>query len=642
MENNENKFRINITQIKEYNLFGCGYCKHQSANIKSKIRNEIVLFTKSIPVDIYQRFIERGWSKCGNQIYKRNYEKSCCKIYQPRVNINNFKISKNQQKVMKKFRKFLSGEYENNKINNSIKNNDNDIKEQEQEPKQVKEKKEDEIQNKIDEKLREYISSTSFLDILNKYINNENDINLIYEKLIYAKIRKNNNKKFDYDYSCDLIYIIKNVLMSIKKKNEKNENTNNKNEINDIKISENDKYKNLINEIFNDIQNYYKSDDNYENISFNEKSGHIDFKIKNINKEIKREEIKENEDKNANKINLNNNHIENKEIKVEESKENKKENTKENKINLNQINIQQENEKYTLEYFKEIVTEPEIYLPLKHTYTIELTDKIELQDTEERFLLYQKYQLKVHKETSTVQGYNNFIGLSTVIEKKINLPPDLNTKTKHPEIYPKHYGMHNLIHRIDGKIIAVTVIDILPNYFGSLYCYYDPDYSFLDLGVFTAIREIEYMKSLQELIDKNITYYTMGEMSISVKKLKYKSEYCPTEILDPYTGIYVPLTDEIKKLISDNECHFFTLLGKNKKLVSDYFSEEEIDFFYYNIEVNVFGEKILIENFLKIYFDGDIRMQNSIRNNLRKFLEFIDMNTFSKIEFYYDESENIV
>ena len=617
MENNENKFRINITQIKEFNLFGCGYCKHQSVEVRSKFRNEIVLFTKSIPVDIYQNFIEKGWSKCGIQLYKRNYEKSCCKIYQPRVNINNFKITKEQKKVMKRFRKYLSGEYELNKLNklnNTIKNNNN-IKEPE------KIKKEDEIQNRIDGKLREYMTSTNFLDILNRYIQKEEDINLIYEKLLYTKIRKNNNKKFDYDYSCDLIYIIKNVLMSIKKKNVINGNIINDNKMNDMIFCNSEEYKKLINDLFNDINNFYKSDDNYENISFNENSGHINFKIKN-------------------------NHIINKETIKEKNKEKQKENKnghkKENKINLNKINNQQKNEKekYTLEYFKEIVTEPEIYLPLKHRYTMELTDKIELQPTEERFLLYQKYQSRVHNETSTAHGYNNFIGISTIIEKPINLSPDLNTKTKHPELYPKHYGMHNLIHRIDGKIIAVTVIDILPNYFESLYCYYDPDYSFLDLGVFTAIRELEYLKSLQELIDKNFTYYTMGEMSISVKKLKYKSDYCPTEILDPYTGIYVPLTDEIKNSIADNECHFFTLLGKNRNLVGDYFSKDEIDFYYYNIQVSVFGDKILIEDFLKLYFEDNIRMQDSIRKNLRRFLEFIDMNLFSQIEFYYDETEN--
>ena len=600
MEINQEKLRINITQLKELNLFGCGYCKHQSVQIKSRLKNEIMMKIKSIPLDIYQNLIEKGWSKSGTLIYKRNYEKSCCKIYQPRVNINNFKISKEQKKVMKKFRKYLSGEYEQNKFNKLYNNiNDNYIKEKEK------------IQNKIDAKLREYIMSTNFLNILNKYLKNEDDINLIYEKLIYTKIRKNNNKKFNYDYSCDLIFIIKNVLTILKKKNVIEENSINTNNINDKGVNEeNDEYKNFINEIYNDINNFYKSDDNYEDISFNEKTGHINFKMKN--KSI---------------------------ITKENKKQEKKEYKKENKTNLNQINIQKEKEKYNLEYFKEIVTEPEIYLPLKHIYTIELTDKIELERTEERYLLYQKYQLAVHKETTTVESYNNFIGVSPIINRYINLPPDLNTKTRHPELYPKHYGMHNLIHRIDGKIIAVTVIDILPNYFESLYCYYDPDFSFLDLGVVTAIREIEYAKSVQELINKNLTYYTMGEMSLSVKKLQYKSNYSPMEIMDPYTGIYVPLTEDIKKLLSDNECHFLTLLGKNRDLVGKYFSQNEIDLFYYNIQISVFGEKILVEDFLKLYFEDDIRKQNIIRNNLRRFLDFIDMDTFARIEFYYDMNE---
>ena len=608
MEINQEKLRINITQLKELNLFGCGYCKHQSVQIKSRLKNEIMMKIKSIPLDIYQNLIEKGWSKSGTLIYKRNYEKSCCKIYQPRVNINNFKISKEQKKVMKKFRKYLSGEYEQNKFNKLYNNiNDNYIKEKEKE----KPKEEDEIQNKIDAKLREYIMSTNFLNILNKCLKNEDDINLIYEKLIYTKIRKNNNKKFNYDYSCDLIFIIKHVLISLKKKKEINENSINTNNINDKEAyDENYEYKNFINEIYNDINNFYKSDNNYEDISFNEKTGHINFKMKNkniITQEIKKQEIKEHK--------------------------------KENKTNLNQINIQKEKEKYNLEYFKEIVTEPEIYLPLKHIYTIELTDKIELERTEERYLLYQKYQLAVHKETTTVESYNNFIGVSPIINRYINLPPDLNTKTRHPELYPKHYGMHNLIHRIDGKIIAVTVIDILPNYFESLYCYYDPDFSFLDLGVVTAIREIEYAKSVQELINKNLTYYTMGEMSLSVKKLQYKSNYSPMEIMDPYTGIYVPLTEDIKKLLSDNECHFLTLLGKNRDLVGKYFSQNEVDLFYYNIQISVFGEKILVEDFLKLYFEDDIRKQNTIRNNLRRFLDFIDMDTFARIEFYYDMNE---
>ena len=41
---------------------------------------------------------------------------------------------------------------------------------------------------------------------------------------------------------------------------------------------------------------------------------------------------------------------------------------------------------------------------------------------------------------------------------------------------------------IDGKLIAVGVLDILPHSVSSVYFYYDPEYSFLSLGVYSALR----------------------------------------------------------------------------------------------------------------------------------------------------------
>ena len=201
MENNKEILRINIAQMQDLNYFGCGYCKHQTVKPKSQLKNDFKMTIKSIPVNIYQQLIEKGWKRCGNRFYFANYEKCCCKLYQPRVNINNFKISKEQKKVMKRFRKYLNGEYELNQINkiNNINNNidKNNNKE--------KIKEEDEILNKLDEILKEFINSNNFLDILIQHIQKEEDINFIYEKLIFAKIKKNNNKKIDCAYSCDLI-----------------------------------------------------------------------------------------------------------------------------------------------------------------------------------------------------------------------------------------------------------------------------------------------------------------------------------------------------------------------------------------------------------------------------------------------------
>jgi len=50
------------------------------------------------------------------------------------------------------------------------------------------------------------------------------------------------------------------------------------------------------------------------------------------------------------------------------------------------------------------------------------------------------------------------------------------------------YGSFHHHYVLDGKIIAVGVIDILPHCVSSVYFYYDPDYAFLSLGTYSALR----------------------------------------------------------------------------------------------------------------------------------------------------------
>ena len=624
MEYNSEILRININKMFEDNApTGCGYCKHQKVFMKNHNKSQFRFPIKSIPVNILQNMLSRGWGRSGNLMYKKNYEKCCCKLYQPRVDINKFEISKEQKKVMKRFRKYLSGEYEQNKINNMINkvNNINMVNKNNE-----KEKEEDPIQNRINYLLKEYLFSANFFNILNKYMQNGDDINEIFQKLANAKVRKNNNKKFDYHYSCDFIFIIKNVVISLRKRNEINikdininkDKKNKKNNINNkIQIEQNKEYQIFINELFNDFMAYYKPNPEKEIISFNTSTGHINFKINDINL--------------INTINTKNN------INPK-TKENNKMDKIKVKLNPNIKEPKKEKHKYIFDYFQEIVQEPEIFYPLKHNYTLELTDKISLSINDERYLLYYKYEQAVHKEISTVSGYNNFIGTSPLIKKRIKKPQDFYLKTKHPELYPDFYGTYNLIHRLDGKIIAVTVIDILPNYLNSLYCYYDPDFSFLDLGVYTAIREIEYAKSFNELIDKNFIYYSMGEMSHSVSKLRYKGNYFPTEIMDHYTDIYVILTEEIKALIGDNECHCLTPYGKNR-INDEYFSKNEIEYYYNNIIIDVFGEKIMFGDFLNLYLEGNPMVKNIMEHSMKRLMEITDIATFNQMYFYYNCEE---
>ena len=64
-----------------------------------------------------------------------------------------------------------------------------------------------------------------------------------------------------------------------------------------------------------------------------------------------------------------------------------------------------------------------------------------------------------------------------------------------------------MYHRIDGKLVAIGVLDICNRFMNSAYLLYDPDYKFLNLGVVSAIREMEYMRMIIKRFNPNLTFY---------------------------------------------------------------------------------------------------------------------------------------
>ena len=554
----------------------CGYCKklYSSFSFGTNIN--------SYPVDIYERMMKDGWRRCGDYVYIPNLEKSCCKLYTHCLNVEEFKINKDQKKVMKRFRKYLSGEYEQNLEKN---------KKNEEKEKKPSIRENDKIYQKIEKILAEYIKQENYLDIINKYIN-ITDKNLLIEKVRQLHVRKNTNNKFKFDYSIDFIFVIRKIIESIVEKN---------------KIQFNS-YDNLQLELFNHFKQFYNSEN--EILELSTKTGHINIidktKVSKEN-EIKKEKPKE---KNEN------------EIKKEKTKEIKKE-KKEKKEKPKEV----EKEKYTFDYFQEFVNEPEIYLPLKHKYTFEVTDKIQMND--EKFQVYKKYQMNIHKDPEmnvNFYRYNNAWGQSNLIDNiGIKLPSDLSTKTKHPEIYPKNYGCYNFIHRIDGKIVAVGIVDILPTFLSSVYLYYDTDYQFLDLGVLTAILEIEYAKSFHDLIDKNFKYYTMGFYSENVQKLRYKGFYYPTQILDRFTMNFVYLHD-VQNILKEGKHVQLSKEPKNPKY--EFLTKDEIDKYVDNLMGKNNIDKKKPNNRFVFNFFGDNF------NNIKRFLELIPKDLLQKISFY--------
>ena len=97
-----------------------------------------------------------------------------------------------------------------------------------------------------------------------------------------------------------------------------------------------------------------------------------------------------------------------------------------------------------------------------------------------------------------------------------------------------NYGSYHQKYYIDNVLIAVAVLDILPFCVSSVYFFYDPDYSFLSLGVYAALREIGLTQSLNMVLP-DLKYYYMGYYIHSCPKMRYKGDYKPSELLCPVT-----------------------------------------------------------------------------------------------------------
>ena len=109
------------------------------------------------------------------------------------------------------------------------------------------------------------------------------------------------------------------------------------------------------------------------------------------------------------------------------------------------------------------------------------------------------------------------------------------------EGYDTHipHGTYHQQYRINGVLIAVGVVDVLPNCLSSVYAFYDPELSrHLELGKYTALREIEWVKRAS-IHRPGLAYYYLGFYIPSCAKMSYKAEYKPSELLCPATARWV-------------------------------------------------------------------------------------------------------
>ncbi|XP_057704158.1 arginyl-tRNA--protein transferase 1 isoform X3 [Corythoichthys intestinalis] len=102
------------------------------------------------------------------------------------------------------------------------------------------------------------------------------------------------------------------------------------------------------------------------------------------------------------------------------------------------------------------------------------------------------------------------------------------------------YGSFHQQYWLDGQIVAVGVIDILPTCVSSVYLYYHPDFAFLSLGSYSALREIAFTRQLQKQSPK-LSHYYLGFYIHSCPKMRYKGQYRPSDLLCPETFVWVTI-----------------------------------------------------------------------------------------------------
>jgi len=80
---------------------------------------------------------------------------------------------------------------------------------------------------------------------------------------------------------------------------------------------------------------------------------------------------------------------------------------------------------------------------------------------------------------------------------------------------------------LDKKLLAVAVTDHLDNGLSAVYTFYDPDMNQRSPGVFTLLWQIEHCRRL------GLNWLYLGFWIAECRKMRYKSQYTPCEILTP-------------------------------------------------------------------------------------------------------------
>jgi len=170
--------------------------------------------------------------------------------------------------------------------------------------------------------------------------------------------------------------------------------------------------------------------------------------------------------------------------------------------------------------------------------------------------LYLRYQMAIHNDDEddcTASQFRRFLCDSP-----------LNDEDDDGEFF----GSYHQQYYIDKELIAVGVIDILPECVSSVYFFYSPNYMQLSPGTFGALKEIAFTRELNKTCP-TIQYYYLGFYIHSCTKMRYKGSFNPSYLLCPEEYTWHKLDDNVRNRLTASRYCRLSSTSKPSQAVID-------------------------------------------------------------------------
>ncbi|CAL5203079.1 unnamed protein product [Lathyrus oleraceus] len=454
----------------------CGYCRSPRHNSISH-----GMLAESLTVDDYQALLDQGWRRSGCFLYKPEMEKTCCPSYTIRLKAGDFVPSKEQLRVSRRMQRFLGGTLDAKRVDatdepNTSKNSgslvhNNPACSMSEESLSVGSKEVDEV-----EKSLHYLSD-QIDNVVQMFTDNREFPSGFQLPKASVRMVSQGKKKLLTNGSEDLLYssnIAFQVAASINRAQSRDKDGNDSKPSRDSEKENASSPKIIAEKLVASLDSTVKS----SGLSTRACNGHINFyassKQVSQNGTVQNAAIPKKSgmklDKGGNCL-ISPQHCQLKKRKLE--------------IRLNRSSF-----------------DPKEYA------------------------LYRKYQSKVHNDKPqnyTESSYRRFL---------VDTPLLYVSHTGDSTVPPCGFGSFHQQYLVDGQLVAVGVIDILPNCLSSKYLFWDPDFAFLSLGKYSALQEIGWVKDNQ-VHCPSLQYYYLGYYIHSCNKMRYKAAYRPSELLCP-------------------------------------------------------------------------------------------------------------